>query len=63
MAIRGTLHIKQAIVDKVRNEVNDWVAKVHSQDEINVARNVLLWISPRCGKEEDQKIHTIRRQK
>ncbi|KAG4072377.1 hypothetical protein HA402_004309 [Bradysia odoriphaga] len=36
--VRGTLHIKEAIVAKVKNERNDWFAKVHSQDESSVAR-------------------------
>ena len=48
--IRGALHIKEAIVDKVRNERNDWFAKVHSQNETNVAKKVLMMDIPQGRK-------------
>ena len=48
--IRGSLHIKEAIVDKVKNERNDWFAKVYSQDESNVARKTLSIDIPQVHK-------------
>ncbi len=38
---RDTLDIKEVIVDKVKNERNDWFAKVYSQGESNIARKTL----------------------
>ena len=48
--IRGTLHIKEAIVEEVKNERNDWFAKVHSQDESNIARKTLSIDIPQALK-------------
>ena len=48
--VRGTLHIKEAIVDKIKNERNDWFAKIHSQDETKVARKVLSMDIPKLRK-------------
>ena len=45
--IRGTLHIKEAIVENVKNERNDWF---HSQDESNIARKTLAINSVRLAK-------------
>ena len=39
--IRGSLNIKDTIVDKVNNERNGWFARVHCNDENNVARKTL----------------------
>src|SRR6201989_873331 len=48
--IRGTLNIKESIVEKVKNERNDWFAKVHSHDETNVARKTLSLDIPEVSK-------------
>src|SRR5687768_1391985 len=48
--IRGTLNIKEAIVDKVKNERNAWFAKIHSHDGSNVARKVLSVDIPQVRK-------------
>src|SRR5687768_4103059 len=48
--IRGTLNIKETIVDKVKNGRNDWFAKIHSHDENNVARKVLSMDIPQVRK-------------
>ncbi len=48
--IRGTLHIKEAIVDKVKAERNDWFAKVYSQDESNIVRKTLSVDIPQMRK-------------
>ena len=48
--IRGTLHIKEAIVDKINNERHEWFAKVHSHDETNVARKILSLDIPKVHK-------------
>lgn len=47
--IRGTLNIKETIVDKVKNERNDWFAKVYSHEN-NVARKVLSIDIPQVRK-------------
>ena len=54
--IRGSLHIKEAIMDKVKNERNDWFAKVYSQDESNVARKTLSIDIPQVHKRGKPKI-------
>ena len=48
--IRGTLHIKEPIVDKVKAERNDWFAKVHSQGESNIAGKALSMDIPQVRK-------------
>lgn len=48
--IRGTLHIKEAIIDRVKNERDDWFAKIHSQEESNVARKTLSMDIPQARK-------------
>ncbi len=44
------MHIKEAIVDKVKAERNDWFAKVHSQDESNIVRKTLSIDIPQMRK-------------
>ena len=48
--IRGTLNIKEAIVDKIENERNGWFAKIHSHNESNVARKALSIDVPQVRK-------------
>ncbi len=48
--IRGTLHITEAIVEKVKSERNDWFAKVYSQYESNIVRKTLSVDIPQMRK-------------
>src|ERR1700735_4369503 len=48
--IRGTLHIKEAIVEKIKNERIDWFTKIHDRNESNVARKALSMDIPQVRK-------------
>lgn len=39
--IRGSLQIKDSIVDKLKRERNEWFEKIHTQDPTNVARTII----------------------
>ena len=43
---RSSFHIKEGIVDKVKNERNDWFTKVNTQSGSNVARKIRLMDIP-----------------
>ena len=63
--IRGTLHIKEAIIDRVKNERDDWFAKIHSQEESNVARKTLSMDIPQArnrGRPKNSWVGQMRQQ-
>lgn len=53
--IRGTLPIKEAKVDEVRNKRNYWFAKLYAQNQSSFARKTLSM--------DIQQVHKIRRPK
>ena len=55
--IRGMLHMKEAIVDKVKNERNDWFAKVHSQCESKMLQEeTVSFIQCRTGSKKPLRV-------